>query len=35
MIVAYCLIAAGGLLSLLGFVAIALSRNALHADASI
>lgn len=35
MIIAYCLIAAGGSLSLLGFVVVALDRNALHADGSI
>lgn len=35
MIIAYCLMAAGGSLSLLGFVVIALDRNTLHADASI
>jgi hypothetical protein len=35
MVVAYCLMAAGGLLSLIGFVAVAFNRNELHSSAHI
>jgi hypothetical protein len=35
MVLAYCLIAAGGLLALTSLIAIALTRNALHSTARI
>jgi hypothetical protein len=35
MVLAYCLMAAGGLLSFVGLIAIALKRNALHYRAHI
>ena len=35
MVVAYCLMAAGGLLSLTGLIAVAFNRNELHTSAHI
>ena len=35
MVIAYCLIAGGGLLTLLGLVAVGLDRNRLHVEARI
>lgn len=35
MLVAYCLMTSGGLLTLLGLVAIGLDRNTLHVEARI
>ena len=35
MVVAYCLMTSGGLLTLLGLIAIGLDRNVLHVEARI